>query len=97
MRELSPEIAQRDFAKRPLTAAEVRDLVALAGGVAPLLSTRNATVKARGWAASPPDAETFAAAVAADNNLLRRPLVVVGDQVIVGRDEGAWKAAFSAR
>lgn len=94
MRDLSPEIDQRDFAKKPLTRAEVIALVKLAGGVPALLSTRNATVKERGWATAPPDAATFADAVAADNNLLRRPIVVVGKRVIVGRDEAAWKDAL---
>ena len=94
MRELQPDIEQRDYAKKPLTKDEVLALVKLAGGVAPLVSTRNTVVKERGWATSPPDAATFAAAVAVDNNLLRRPIVVVGKQVIIGRDEDAWRAAL---
>ncbi len=95
MRDLSPDIEQRDFAKKPLTKDEVKALVKLAGGVAPLVSTRNTVVKERGWATSPPDADTFAAAVAADNNLLKRPIVVVGKRVIIGRDEDAWKDALA--
>ena len=91
---MQPDIEQRDYAKKPLTKEEVLALVKLAGGVAPLVSTRNTVVKERGWAASPPDAATFAAAVAADNNLLKRPIVVVGKRVIIGRDEDAWRAAL---
>ena len=91
---MSPDIEQRDYAKNPLTKDEVKALVKLAGGVAPLVSTRNTVVKERGWGTSPPDADTFAAAVAADNNLLKRPILVVGKRVIVGRDEAAWKDAL---
>lgn len=94
MRDLQPDIEQRDFARKPLSKDEVLALVKLAGGVAPLVSTRNTIVRERGWAASPPDAATFAAAVAVDNNLLKRPIVVVGKRVIIGRDEVAWKDAL---
>ena len=52
MRELQPDIEQRDYAKKPLTKEEVLALVKLAGGVAPLVSTRNTIVKERGWAAT---------------------------------------------
>lgn len=95
MRQLSPDIDQRDFAKQPLTREDVLALVKLAGGVAPLVSTRNATVRERGWADDPPDAAAFAAAVAADNNLLKRPIVVVGKRIVVGRDEAGWRRALA--
>jgi arsenate reductase-like glutaredoxin family protein len=94
VRQLDPDIKQRDYAKKPLTSAEIGGLVKLAGGVVPLLSTRNAIVKERGWNVEPPDAKAFIEAAAADNNLLRRPIVVVGKRVIVGKDEAAWKDAL---
>jgi len=80
-------LEERNFAKSSLTAAEIEELVRLAGGVAPLLSTRNAVVKEKGWTAeSPPDTATFVAAAAVDNNLIRRPILVVGEKVVVGKD-----------
>ena len=55
-----------------------------AGGVAAVLNTRHATAKERGWADKPPSAAEFAKAAAAEPNLLKRPIVVAGDKVIVG-------------
>jgi arsenate reductase-like glutaredoxin family protein len=79
-----------NYAKAALTEAAVRDLVARAGSVAAVLNTRHATAKANGWATAPPSAAVFAKAVVADVNLLRRPLLVVGDRVIVGFDKAAY-------
>jgi arsenate reductase-like glutaredoxin family protein len=56
-----------------------------------VLNTRHATAKAKGWIDQPPDAATFAKAVAAEPNLLRRPIVVAGDKLIVGFDEAAYR------
>lgn len=93
MRELLPSVEERNFAKQPLTKAEIEALVDLAGSVAAVLSTRNASAKERGWTAeSPPDRATFVAAAAADNNLLRRPILVHGDKVVVGKDDKAYRA-----
>jgi arsenate reductase-like glutaredoxin family protein len=70
----------------------VRRLVDLAGGVAAVLNTRHAVVKARGWKDDPPDADAFVAAVVEEPNLLRRPILVRGNQVVVGKDEAAIRA-----
>lgn len=94
MRASKFEVVERDYARKPLTAAEVTELVELAGGVAAVLSTRNAACKANGWTAeAPPDRDTFVAAAAADNNLVRRPILVLGGAVSVGAD--AIRAAVS--
>jgi arsenate reductase-like glutaredoxin family protein len=96
VREVDESVDERNYAKKPLTAEEIGELVDLAGGVAAVLSTRNAAVKERGWAASPPDKATFVAAAAADNNLLRRPILVVGDRVVVGKDAAAIREALES-
>ena len=80
-----------DYAKTGLTAETVCAIVAAAGAVAPVLNTRHAIAKAKGWKAAPPDAETFAAAVAQEPNLLRRPIVIAGTRVIVGFDAAAYE------
>jgi arsenate reductase-like glutaredoxin family protein len=79
-----------DYAKKGLDEATVRALVKAAGGVAAVLNARHATAKANGWVASPPDVATFAKAVAAEPNLLRRPILLAGDRAIVGFDEAAY-------
>jgi arsenate reductase-like glutaredoxin family protein len=79
-----------DYARKGLDEATVRALVDAAGGVAAVLNTRHATVKEKGWGASPPDVAAFAKAVAKEPNLLRRPILLVGKRAIVGFDEAAY-------
>jgi arsenate reductase-like glutaredoxin family protein len=77
--------------KAGLDESVVKDLVARAGSVAAILNTRHATAKAQGWVQNPPDAATFAKAVAKDVNLLRRPILIVGKKFIVGFDKTAYE------
>lgn len=90
MRSAGHEIEEINYAKTGLTEQTVKDLVARAGSVAAVLNTRHATAKQHGWATAPPSAAVFAKAVAADVNLLRRPILVVGNRVIVGFDRAAY-------
>ena len=90
MRTKQLEVEEINYAKTGLSEAVVKDLVAKAGGVAPLLNTRHALVKAKGWVAKPPSVDTFAKAVAADANVLRRPILISGSRVIVGFDRDAY-------
>ena len=92
MRNRGLELQEVDYAKTGLTAAVVEDIVAKAGSVAAVLNTRHAIAKTNGWAASPPSAAVFAAAVAKEPNLLRRPILIDGDRVIVGFDKLAYAA-----
>jgi arsenate reductase-like glutaredoxin family protein len=84
------EIEEVNYAKTALSEDVVKSLVTKAGGVKNVLNTRHAIAKEKGWAESPPDADTFAKAVAKDVNLLRRPIVVVGKKAIVGFDKAAY-------
>lgn len=96
MRELTGgEVEERNYAKVPLTEAEIGELVDLAGGVGAVLSTRTAGAKERGWtAATAPDRETFVRAAAADNNLVKRPILIANGRVVVGNDAVAIRAAL---
>ncbi len=90
MRGSKLEVEEINYAKTGLTEAQVKDLVAKAGGVAKLLNTRHALVKEKGWVDSPPSIEVFAKAVAADANVIRRPILIDGKKVIVGFDRDAY-------
>lgn len=92
MRQLPVEIQEINYAKTGLDEATVKAIVAKAGSVAAVLNTRHETAKAKGWATRPPSAAEFARAVAADVNLLRRPIVIAGDRAIVGLDPKAYAA-----
>ena len=95
LRARHPELGDRDYAKVALTAAEVRALVLAAGGVPAVLNRTHATAKAHGWLAQPPDVETFAAAVVAECNLLRRPILLVGQRALVGNQPDAMLVALA--
>jgi arsenate reductase-like glutaredoxin family protein len=77
--------------KAGLDESVVKELVAKAGSVAAVLNTRHAIAKEKGWVANPPDAATFAKAVAKDVNLLRRPILIAGKKFIVGFDKTAYE------
>jgi arsenate reductase-like glutaredoxin family protein len=90
LRNSGLEIEEIDYAKTKLTAATVEDIVSKAGSVAAVLNTRHATAKEKGWVERPPSASVFAKAVAADVNLLRRPILIDGAKVIIGFDKPAY-------
>jgi polyphosphate kinase len=90
LRNSGLEIEEVDYAKKGLTADTVEDIVAKAGSVAAVLNTRHAIAKEKGWAEKPPSASVFAKAVAAEPNLLRRPILIDGKKVIVGFDKPAY-------
>jgi arsenate reductase (glutaredoxin) len=92
LRDKQVEMDEVNYAKAPLTEAVVKDIVAKAGGVAAVLNTRHAVAKEQGWADKPPSAAAFAKAVVKDVNLLKRPILVDGDEVIVGFDKARYDA-----
>jgi arsenate reductase-like glutaredoxin family protein len=93
LRENGVEVEEIDYAKTGLTAATVEEIVAKAGSVAAVLNTRHATAKEKGWVTKPPSASVFAKAVSEEVNLLKRPILIDGERVvIVGFDKPAYDA-----
>lgn len=90
MRKLPLDLTEIDYARKPLDAATVEDIVRRAGGVAAVLNTRHALAKEKGWVATPPPPAEFVKAVAKEPNLLRRPILVAGGKLIVGFDRDAY-------
>jgi arsenate reductase-like glutaredoxin family protein len=90
LRSAGTEFEDVNYAKARLTEQMVKDIVAKAGSVAAVLNTRHAIAKDSGWATAPPSPAAFAKAVVAQPNLLRRPILVVGDRVIVGFAKAAY-------
>ncbi len=90
MRKHEVEMDEVDYARKGLDEATVRAIVDAAGGVAAVLNARHAVAREKGWVAAPPDAATFARAVAKEPNLLRRPILLAGRKVVVGFDEAAY-------
>jgi arsenate reductase-like glutaredoxin family protein len=61
--------------------------VKAAGGVAAVVNLRHAIAKEQGWAERPPSTAEFVRAALEDPNLLRRPIFIRGNTVLVGFDK----------
>ena len=90
-RELRPGLEERNFSKAPLTRPEIERVLNLAGSVGAALNGYNKTVRANGWKAAPPARADYIEAVLGDNNLIRRPMLIVGETVVIGRNEEAYQ------
>lgn len=91
VRETGAEIVERNYAKQPLTEDEVRAIVR-AAGVEAVLNTRHAVAKAKGWKERPPTEDELVRAAVAEQNLLRRPVLLRDGRALVGKDADAIRA-----
>jgi arsenate reductase len=91
--DLGVELDERDYAKAPLSAAELKDLFA---GRDPrdYLNVRSPAFKATGLAGKPLTAAQALALMAKEPNLLKRPLTIAGKEVIAGFDRDRLRAAL---
>jgi arsenate reductase-like glutaredoxin family protein len=78
----------RDIFRQPLTAEEIRSLAARAS-VEELFSWRSPTARARGLQPGAMTDDALVQLMAAEPRLIRRPLVLTGDRLIIGADAQA--------
>jgi arsenate reductase-like glutaredoxin family protein len=88
--DLKVELDERDYAKNPLDLAELKDLFR---GRDPrdFLNAKSPTFKAMGLQGKTLTAEQALKLMAQEPNLIRRPLVVVGRELVVGLDRDRLK------
>ena len=89
--ERGVSVEERDMSKRPLSAAEIRALIG-DSEIVPFLNPRNDMYRERGMKANPPTKDEAIALMAENANLIRRPLLVQGEQILFGYDEEAYRA-----
>lgn len=91
--DLGAELDERDYAKAPLSAAELKELFA---GRDPreLLNSRSPAFKAMNLAGKSLTPEQAIALMAKDPNLIKRPLIIAGKQIIAGFDRDRLRAAL---
>jgi Spx/MgsR family transcriptional regulator len=83
----------RDLFKQPLTAAEIKALAAKTpGGVRDLLSTRTSQYTALGLDKKKPSDGELIALMAKEPRLIRRPLTLAGNRLVIGFDGAALEA-----
>ena len=80
--------AARDLFAEPLTAAELRQL-ARHSSVSELFSWRSPTARARGLQPGSRSDDELIELMAAEPRLIRRPLVLADDRLVIGADPGA--------
>lgn len=82
-------VRERDVRVDPLTWTELKHLAALAGGVRHILSVRARAYRTLGLDGPGVGEPALLAAMAREPSLLRRPIVMVDDVVLVGFDGDA--------
>ncbi len=90
MLELKLEFDSRDLDKQPMSEAELDQLIGTRD-YKEFLNTRNELYRERNMAEkTPPRAEAIKL-MSKHPNLIRRPLLVRGSQIIIGFDEAAYR------
>ncbi|MGO9449770.1 MAG: arsenate reductase family protein [Candidatus Binataceae bacterium] len=91
--ELKAELDERDYAKNPLTVAELREIFA---GRDPreFLNPRSPAFKAMGLAGKTLTGDQALKLMVQEPNLLKRPLTIVGKEMIAGFDRARLKQAL---
>ncbi|MSP16642.1 MAG: hypothetical protein EXR73_08540 [Myxococcales bacterium] len=91
MLKLGCDLAEdRELGAKPLSRDELDALIGKRDHL-PFLSTRNVVYRERGLAANPPSRAEALRLIAEFPNLLRRPILVAGDEVAIGWNETRWK------
>jgi Spx/MgsR family transcriptional regulator len=90
LQQLGAEFQERDMTKSPLSEAELRDLIG-DRDIIPFLNTRNEMYRERRMKANPPSREEAIRLMAENPNLIKRPLLVAGDEITFGFDEEAYR------
>ena len=90
MLELGAELESRDLEKQRLSEAEVDELIG-ERDYREFLNTRNELYRARKMKERPPSRAEAIKLMAKEPNLIRRPVVIRGGQMVLGFDEQAYK------
>ncbi len=89
MLELGAELESRDLDKQPLSEKELHDLIG-DRDYKLLLNPRNELYRERNMARKTPSREEAIRLMSKNPNLIKRPVVVRGDQLVLGLDVTAY-------
>lgn len=90
LQELKIEFTSRDLDKERLTESELDKLIGTRDYKG-FLSTRNELYRTRNMAEHPPTRAEALKLISKTPNLIRRPLLISGSQIIIGFDEAAYR------
>jgi len=88
--ELGAELDSRDLSTQRLTEAELEELIGKRD-YKEFLNPRNELYRTRNMIEHPPLRSEAIELMAREPNLIRRPIVIRGSQMILGFDEEAYK------
>lgn len=94
LQDLGVSFEERDVIKNPLTLEELDRLIG-GGNAIEFINPKNPKVKAKGYLQNPPPRAEILSILAADANLLRRPIVTLGPKLVVGWDEKQLRALLA--
>jgi arsenate reductase (glutaredoxin) len=87
---MGAELEFRDLGKEPLTESELDELIG-DRDYKEFLNTRNELYRARKMKERPPTRAEAIELMAKEPNLIRRPIVLQGSQMILGLDEATYR------
>jgi arsenate reductase len=88
--DLGLKFDSRDLDKQPLSESELDGLIG-ARDYRAFLNPRNELYRERGMAEKPPSRPDALKLMSKNPNLIRRPLLVYGSQILTGFDEAAYR------
>jgi arsenate reductase-like glutaredoxin family protein len=88
---MGAEIESRDLDKQRLTEAELDELIG-SRDCKEFLNTRNEMYRTRKMKEHPPSRAETIKLMAKEPNLIRRPLLIRGTQIVLGFDEEAYRS-----
>jgi arsenate reductase-like glutaredoxin family protein len=88
--DLKLDFDSRDLDQQPLSESELDKLIG-SRGYKQFLNTRNDLYRERNMAENPPTRIEAIKLMSRTPNLIRRPLLVRGSQIIIGFDEAAYR------
>ena len=91
--ELAVELDERDYAKQPLSEAELKDLFK-AVDPRDYINPKSPALKAMNLKGNAITPEQALKLMAQEPNLIKRPLIIAGRKIIVGFDRDQLRAAF---
>jgi len=88
--ELGAEIESRDLDKTPLSVAEIESLIG-DRDYKLFLNTRNELYREKKMAEKPPSRAEAIVLMSKNSNLIKRPILLRGGQLLLGFDEAAYR------
>ena len=90
-------ITERDYFKEPFSEGELRELIGEVGepGISALFASRSPSLKKMGLTAAELSDERKLSLMLEEPRLVRRPIVRLGDRLVIGASEKAINEALS--